>query len=131
MAARKARKKKRRQMVLKNYNKFVKKHNVDAWPKLKKLSANPFVYKGKTVAVVVTFSKMLSETRGIFGEEIVVSNIPTGLFMEKIRVVIAGRILGQMAVKTPFGGEILLPHFKYIGAHFCKDRSCSVIIPKR
>lgn len=109
---------------------FEKKYNVQAWPSLDELSVNPFAYEGKTVGLVVLFSKMITATEGIFGNDIIVNGIPTGLFKKSIKVVLAGKVLGNKAIKTAFGGEMLLPYLKYKGMYSCKEWDCSDILDK-
>lgn len=130
MAAHKAEEKRKKQEIRKRYNRFVRKNNVKEWPSIDALSANPFVYEGKTVGIILTFSKMLTATKGIFEEEIVVSKIPKRTFTKRTRVILAGRVLGNTAVKTALGGEVLLPYLKFVGVHFCKDWTCSDLIVK-
>lgn len=117
--------------IKKNFDKFARKNNVEYWPSMEELSVNPFIYKGKKVAIVSTFNTMITATQGVFksdGEPFVVSDIPKGLFKSKERVVLAGRVLGKTEIKM--GLSLLLPHLKFVGVHFCKDWRCSDLIVK-
>ena len=112
------------------YDKFMKKNDVNDWPSMESLLINPFIYKGKKVAILSTFNTMITATKGIFkadGKHFVVSDIPKGLFKSKERVVLAGRVLGKTEIKM--GLSLLVPHLKYAKVHFCKDWQCSDIIP--
>jgi hypothetical protein len=73
---------------------------------------------------------MLSATEGIFAvnELFVVSGIPKGLFTKKAKVVLAGRVVGKTELKWKFM-QMLVPHLKFVGVHFCKDRRCSDMFP--
>ncbi|MFH1328273.1 MAG: hypothetical protein ABIH76_05460 [Candidatus Bathyarchaeota archaeon] len=113
---------------------FVKKNRIQEWPSIKDLSANPFVYEGKTVAIVVNFEEMTSPTVGLFmsgSEIIVVSNIPKGFFRSKSKVLLVGRVLGKAVVKLPLLGEASLPHLKFVGAHFCKYEACNEVLREK
>ena len=117
----------------KRFDDFVKKYSVKDWPSMKKFSANPFIYAGKTVAIVSSFETMISATEGIFeskDEPFIVSNMPKGLFTAEAHVVIAGRVLGKKEAKLPVVGTVLVPHLKFIGVHFCGDWRCSDIVAK-
>jgi hypothetical protein len=125
--ARRAEEERKKQEVRKRYNEFVKKNGVQAWPSGNELSANPFVYEGKTVAIRAEFKEMLTPTQGIF-DYFVVSNIPKGLFTSsRTNVVLAGRVIGKTEVKM--GLEMSVPHLKFVGVHFCKNYDCSDILP--
>lgn len=129
MEARRAEEERKKQEIRKRYNEFVNKNGVQAWPSCEELSTNPFVFEGKTVAIVAYFEGMSSATQGIFriffiggsSEAITVSNIPKGLFRKKEQVVLAGRVLGRT--------EGIL-HLKFVGVHFCKNSGCSDILPR-
>jgi hypothetical protein len=127
MEARRAEEERKKQEIRKRYNEFVKKNGVQAWPSGNELSANPFVYEGKTVAIRAEFKEMLTPTQGIF-DGFVVSNIPKGLFTSSgTHVVLAGRVIGKTEVKM--GLEMTVPHLKFVGVHFCKDYDCRDILP--
>jgi hypothetical protein len=74
---------------------------------------------------------MVTATEGIFRShgEIVFSHIPKGLFTADNangagyqNIVLAGRVIGNKALKMPMGGEMLVPHLKFIGVQFCGAR---------
>lgn len=113
------------------YNSFTQENDVDDWPSMDSLTVNPFIYQGKNIALVSRFSTMMTATQGIFksdGEVFVVSKIPKGLFKEKSKVVIVGRVLGKTEIKM--GLSLLVPHLNYVGVHFClEERKCSDLIP--
>lgn len=117
-------------IVKEKFDEFTRKNDVEYWPSMEELSVNPFIYKGKKVAIVSTFNTMITATQGIFksdGKSFVVSNIPKGLFKSKERVVLAGRVLGKTEIKMGF--TLFVPHLKYVGVHFCEDWKCNDIIP--
>jgi hypothetical protein len=128
MEAKKAREDRERIEIRKRYAEFVKKNGVQAWPSCEELSTNPFVFEGKTVAIVAYFERMLSATKGLFriffsggsSEAVAVSNIPKGLFRKEGQVVLAGRVLGRT--------EGIL-HLEFVGVYFCKNTGCSDILP--
>ncbi|MDP2755165.1 MAG: hypothetical protein Q8P40_12360 [Nitrospirota bacterium] len=133
LVTKKAREEKEKMEARKRFDEFVKKNGVKEWPSVDSLSANPFVYEGKTVAIVVEFAEMLTPTQGLFlkgSQPFVVSNIPKGLFTSEKKVVLAGRGLGKTEVKLPLFGEVSVPHLKFVGVHFCKDWGCNEITVK-
>lgn len=117
--------------VKERFDDFVKKYRIQVWPTISSLSSNPFVHEGKVIGMELTFSRMTTATQGAFKEGVIVSNIPKGLLTKKSKVVLAGRVLGNIAVKTPLGGEVLRPHLSFVGVHFCVDWSCKDIIPSK
>jgi hypothetical protein len=123
---------KKRAEVRNRHDDFAKKYGVKEWPKAGTLSANPFVYEGKTVAIAIEFGEMLSPTEGILAEGnnfLVVSNIPKGLFTSAPQhVVLAGSVLGKKEIKLPVLGVVSVPHLKFVGVYFCKNRQCSDMI---
>ena len=135
IAQAKEREEKEQQEVRKRLKEFVDKNGVKEWVSLEKLSTNPFVYEGKTIGVVIRFYKMLSATQGVFGGRdfglpaIVVSDIPKGLFTFEASVVLAGRVMGNIETQLPLLGKMMVPHLKFVGVHFCKNWSCSDILP--
>jgi uncharacterized membrane protein YgcG len=113
------------------FKRFTQKHDVDDWPSMDSLTVNPFIYQGKNIALVSRFNTMMTAKQGIFksnGEMFVVSKIPKGLFKEKSKVVIVGRVLGKTEITM--GLSLLVPHLKYVGHYFClEERKCSDLIP--
>lgn len=135
MAREREQQEKKREEVNKRLKEFVDRNGVKEWVSLKGLSANPFIYEGKIIGVVIRFHQMLSATQGLFGGEdfglpaIVVSDIPRGLFTSEAKVVLAGRVLGNIETKLPLLGTMIVPHLKFIGVHLCKDWGCTDILP--
>lgn len=107
-----------------NYDNFNKKYKIQHWLTIDDLKVNPFIYEGKRVAIETTFEKMITAEKAIFGDDVIASDIPKGLFSKQASIILAGKVLGNEAVKTPFGGEVLLPHLKFIGAYFCETWGC-------
>jgi hypothetical protein len=92
------------------------------------LYRNPFVYEGKTIAVPVDFETMESVDRALFrkGDIFLVSSaVPRGQFTSNASVILVGQVLGKVEMKLPLLGSVQVPHLKFVGAHFCKDASCS------
>lgn len=114
-----------------NKEAFDKKYAVEEWPSGKQLAVNPFAYEDKVIGMILFFGQMLTATEGIFRShdgEIVFSDMPKGLFTADNansagieNIVLAGRVLGNKPVKTPMGGETLVPYLKFIGVQFCGD----------
>lgn len=130
MEARKAREVKEKEEARKRLNEFILKNGVEKWLTTEALAVNPFIYEDKTVAIVAEFEEMLSATEGVFAvnELFVVSGIPKGLFTKKARVVLAGSVVGKTELKWKFM-QMLVPHLKFVGVHFCKDLRCSDMFP--
>lgn len=127
-----AQQKKEKEDVRKRLDAFVKKNGVEAWPSMNELSGNPFIYEGKTIALMASFSTMETATQGIFNnsnEPFTVTDIPKGMFRKSgTIVVLAGRVLGKTELQIPLLGLMQVPHLKFVGVHFCKDWRCSDII---
>ena len=117
-----------------NKEAFDRKYGVEEWPSGKQLAVNPFAYEDKVIAMVLFFGQMMTATEGVFRShdgDIVFSNMPKGLFTADNanstgfeNIALAGRVLGNKPVKTPAGGEMLVPYLKFIGVQFCYD-ACS------
>ena len=94
---------------------FRQKHGIEQWIQPSQLTANPFAFEGKVIAVPITFIQMISATEGLFEEGVLVTDIPKGTFTERYYVLIGGVVKGTKAVKTPFGNEATVPVIKYLG----------------
>jgi hypothetical protein len=118
-------KREERKRIIEN---FVAKYGVTAFPNHKEFTSNPFIYEGKTVAFITKFQIMTSANEAIFGTGdliLNVSEIPKGLFKLESDVSIAGKVIGNKEVKLPFPiGARLVPHLKFVGAEFCKEKNC-------
>jgi hypothetical protein len=110
--------------VVKRRLAFIEKHSVNTWLSAGDLAVNPFQFEGKIVAVRTKLSQMVTPTRGIFSGDFVVSEIPTNKIVDQKELIIAGKVRGNISVKTPFGGEVLLPHLDYNGVYFCQEHGC-------
>lgn len=96
---------------------FFKKADVIKVIDLSQLSANPFLYDRNNVASIAYFEQMISKDEALFSKDgigAIVSEIPADRFTERRTVLLAGRVKGNRAWKTPFGGEVLVPFLKYI-----------------
>jgi hypothetical protein len=94
---------------------FTKRYAIEKMVSTKDLKANPFVFEGKVIAVVLTFNQMQTATQALFDEEVVVSDIPKGYFTQRTCLLLAGVGKGTTPVRTPFGGEMNLPVLKFLG----------------
>jgi hypothetical protein len=83
-------------------NAFVKANRVQHFVTLDQLKANPFVFKGQVVAVVVNFRQMVSPSQAMFHSSLNilnVSGVPTGRFTRGgSLVLLAIRVLGSTDV---------------------------------
>lgn len=93
----------------------------------RKLASNPFVYEGKTVGVMTTFQNMITADRALF-DNVVMSGVPRTLFTRRVYVFIAGKVLGNTSVKNELGGEVLVPHLRFVDVHFCTQKRCTDIL---
>lgn len=97
---------------------------VNSWIAPAQLSANPFVYQGRVVAVQTTFDHMLSASEAMFSGDLYVSGVPSTMFQGRVSGILVGRVTGNKGVKTPFGGEALVPALEYVGFHLCNQGEC-------
>jgi len=117
-------KKKDKEEAKKTFDEFVKKNGVQELVSWNKLNTNPYVYEGKIVAIRTNFYEMRSANLGLFmwvDDVTLVSNTPKALFTKQATVLLAGQVVGKLQG---------VPHLKFVGVHFCKDRDCSDIIVK-
>ncbi|MBN9089372.1 MAG: hypothetical protein J0J01_20885 [Reyranella sp.] len=101
---------------------FIEKFHVEGTTDDTNLGANPFQYRNKIVGVQTKFVRMLSESEAVFklNTELLVGNVPTTRFRGNELVVLAVKVLGTKAVKTP-NGEIVLPYGEYVGDFPCSQ----------
>jgi hypothetical protein len=94
------------------------------WATEAQLATNPFVFKGRIVAIRTRFDKMLAEEEAVFSlnREIVVGGVPATLFRGNEQIILSVKILGNKAVKTGVG-EIILPYGEYVSVYFCASPS--------
>ena len=112
---------------------FAKKHDVSPTKGAKGLYANPFAFEGTKLFLVVGFEQMQSATTGLFylPDEgiLVVNDIPKGAFMEKGKVLLAAKVLGNVKFDGVVGGLVkingMVPNLKFLGALVCRDNRCS------
>lgn len=93
------------------------------WVKWERLKSNPFSYQDQILLFNTDFSSMITPTSGIF-ENIVVSDIPKNAFTHRVTVMLAGKVLGTTNVKNKFGGEVSIPHVRYLGHMVCPNSDC-------
>ena len=76
---------------------------------------------------------MQSATTGLFylPDEgiLVVNDIPKGAFIEKGKVLLAAKVLGNVKFDGVMGGLVkvngMVPNLKFLGALICRDNRCS------
>jgi hypothetical protein len=105
--------------------------------------ANPFTAEGNVYLFNTDFTRMITPTSGIFSNKIVVSDIPRNTFTAPVTpraaplgsfpgdpfatpvtVILAGKVLGTTNIKNQFGGDVSVPHVKYLGRIACNDSGC-------
>lgn len=112
---------------------FAKKHDVSPNKEAKGLYANPFAFESNKLFLVVGFEQMQSATTGLFylPDEgiLVVNDIPKGAFIEKGKVLLAAKVLGNVKFDGVMGGLVkvngMVPNLKFLGALICRDNRCS------
>lgn len=110
---------------------FFKKHNL-VNKEAKGLYANPFAFEGDKLFLVVGFEQMQSATTGLFylpNEGIlVVNDIPKGAFIQKSKILLAAKVLGNVKFDGVIDGLLqvhgLVPNLKFLGALICRDDRC-------
>lgn len=131
--ARRSREEQEKKEARDRMSKFVEQYSVEEWPSIKELTANPFVYEDKNVAIKATFSTMNTSTEGVFSvgsKLLIISNIPKGTFRSSDQVVLlSGIVLGKKLL-IPNIATTGVPHLKYVGFHECIDGKCSDIYGK-
>lgn len=101
-------------------NAFVKANRVQHFVTLDQLKANPFVFKGQVVAVVVNFRQMVSPSQAMFHSSLNilnVSGVPTGRFTR-------GGSLVLLAIRVLGSRDGLFPDGAYVGSAFCEEMYC-------
>jgi peptidoglycan hydrolase-like protein with peptidoglycan-binding domain len=106
------------------YNEFVKRAGIQDWPSLDDLVANPFAYEGKTIGLWGSFSQMVARDRGIFAGKVLLSSLPIDAVKNGAQTLVAGKVLGNELVDTPFGGKIPLPLLKFVDIYKCQQTNC-------
>lgn len=76
---------------------------------------------------------MISKHDGLFGHYpdrlVRVYDIPKGRFVEEVDVLLAAKVIGKESTTIPLGGELLIPHIRFIGVYLCKKRfNCAEIL---
>jgi hypothetical protein len=101
---------------------FIDKYNVEKLIKLRELSINPFIYKGKVIAMCSTFEQMISENEALFtsdGDPFVVSNVPPTEFKGQYYTMVAGSVIGTKPFSM-LGSTLTIPYIKMEGFYYCK-----------
>ena len=110
---------------------FIKKHDL-IMKEPKGLYANPFAFEGNKLFLLVGFEQMQSATTGLFylpNEGIlVVNDVPKGEFIQKGKILLAAKVLGNVKFDGVFGGLVqvhgMVPNLKFLGALICRDNRC-------
>ena len=111
---------------------FAKKHDLLLNKEAKGLYANPFAFEGDRLFLVVGFEQMQSATTGLFylpNEGIlVVNDVPKGAFIQKGKILLAAKVLGNVKFDGVVGGLVqvhgMVPNLKFLGALICRDDRC-------
>ena len=97
---------------------FATEYNVQELVSLSKLVKNPFVYEGKILATNAWFREMESRDTAVLStrpdDVLELSGVPSGLFTEETRVVVAGKVVGKGNGRTKM---------RFVGAHICPKSS--------
>lgn len=107
---------------------FVKKYKIQEVVKPEQLLSNPFVYKGKTIAVYLKFIMMISENEALFGKTdnmsmpiCIVKGVPNTLFTSG-SYTLAIKVLGlteSKGTKSFLGFELdKVAHAEFVGYHY-------------
>jgi hypothetical protein len=104
-------------------NDFATRYGVEAWVSDQALVANPFLLKGKVIAVPARFSSASGEDEAVFklATEFLVSGVKPEQFQRIGFVVLAVRVLGVKTVNFK-DGEAILPHTEFVGVYECTRR---------
>jgi hypothetical protein len=86
--------------------------------------ANPFAYEGKIVGLQGSFGQMLARDRGVFAGKVLISSIPVNTVQNEAQTLVAGKVLGNEFVDTPFGGKVPLPLLKFVDIFKCQQTNC-------
>src|SRR5262249_35922946 len=99
---------------------FATRYGVEAWVHDQVLVANPFLLKGKVIAIPARFVWAPAEDEAIFklATEFLVSGVKPGQFEGKGFVVLAVRVLGVKTVNFK-DGEAIVPHTELVGVYEC------------
>jgi hypothetical protein len=125
---------KAKEEAFKKQKEFVDRTGLKEWIFWNKLVANPFAYEGKTIGLLADFAEMRTATEGYFvmNENVLVaSKIPKGKFTNNARVVLAGKVIGNIQAELPLIGKRMVPHLNFVDAYFCKDQRCSDMFPPK
>ena len=113
------------------FDRFVGQYAITTWPNQQALTANPFVFQGKTVGLYANFERMLTADSALFsaaGNPLLVTGIPTATFTAPGVALIAVRVLGTEQVQLPLLGVATVPHLDFVGAHVCLQARCAEIL---
>lgn len=102
---------------------FLKRYGATQIVRGSDLRANPFRFQGQTVAVLQHFSSMIGPGRAQM-TDVVVDGVPSTLFKGGERLLLALKVTGKVAIKTPVG-EVMVPHGKYVGMVVCHQLGCA------
>lgn len=94
---------------------FLLKHNAHRHVTMAELCANPFVYKGETIAIGTNFIEMQTATSGYFVEgryRMLVTGIPKGTFTKRTRIILAAKVSGRTQASA---GQGSVPTLRYSG----------------
>jgi len=107
-------------------DKFASQFGIEKWVRDEELGANPFVYRGKVVALPTRFAWAPSEDEAVFfhRRDILVSGLSSEGFKGASFLVLAIRVLGAKAVKFS-GGPATISHGEFVGVYHCTHAGCT------
>jgi hypothetical protein len=106
---------------------FLRRNNATEIVETSVLEANPFVYEGKNIGIVVNFVRMESRSEGLFdtsNNAFVVSSIPAGQFTNRATVLLIAKPVGRKQVKIPVIGDYSAVHLEYVAVKLCDQPGC-------
>lgn len=95
---------------------------IETFVSLPELSANPYIYKGKTVGLYATFDHMVSESEAVFGTGgagLFASGVPSTRFRGQEYLLLSGQVTGTKTVKSAIGTDINVPAIQFVDSYIC------------
>ena len=90
--------------------------------------ANPFLFKGQTIAIKAVFSRMISDNEAVFGQIggnqfIVVANVPATKYAINNLVLLGVKVKGMRQLRPPLG-DANVADLEYSNGYFCQQSDC-------
>jgi hypothetical protein len=105
---------------------FLKRYGASDFVEIEKLAANPYIYEGKTIAVVIGFLQMMSRDTALFmtgfGHGLVASGVPGQKLTKGGQLtIVVGKVSGQKKVDIGMGA-VDVPLIKAKDVYLCPDQ---------